>query len=159
LAEQSLFDMSNLSSANRILLVSSLLLLIDSFLPWQHHCVAGVCSGTNAWAGPAGFLGVLMALSALGLLVFIVSSVLGAASALGAREVQVATWLAGGAVVFGVLRFLFALFNHAALFAWVGLVLLIVVAYGAYMRTQEPAPPQSAPRTRPRPPAPGDLDS
>ena len=111
---QSLFAENH--AANRILLVSSLLLLIDSFLPWQHHCVAGACAGTNAWAGPAGFLGALMAISALGLLVYIVASVLGAASALGAREVQVATWLAGGAVVFGLLRFVFALFNHAALF-------------------------------------------
>ena len=159
MAEQSVFDMSNLSSANRILLVSSLLLLIDSFLPWQHHCLGGVCTGTNAWAGPAGFLGALMALSALGLLVFVVSSVLGATSAFGPREAQVATWLAAGAVAFGILRFIVALFNHAALFAWLGLVLLIVVAYGAYMRTQEPAPPQSAPRTRPRPPRPGDPDS
>ncbi len=150
--------MSNLSSANRILLVSSLLLLIDSFLPWQHHCVGGVCAGTNAWAGAAGFLGALMALSAFGLLVYVVASVLGVTSAFGAREVQIATWLAEGAVVFGVLRFIVALFNHPALFAWLGLVLLIVVAYGAYMRTQEPAPPQSAPRTRPRPPGPGDLD-
>jgi hypothetical protein len=100
-----------------------------------------------------------MALSALGMLVFIVAMVLGATSALGAREVRIATWLAAGVVGFGVLRFLVALFNHAALFAWLGLVLVIAIAYGAYMRTQEPAPPQSAPRNRPRPPEPGDLDS
>ena len=158
MTEQSVFDMSNLSSANRILLVSSILLLIDSFLPWQQHCVAGVCTGTNAWAGPAGFLGAFMALSALGLLVYILSSILGATSVLGAREVQVATWLAGAAVVFGVLRFLVALFNRPALFAWFGLILLVAVAYGAYMRTQEPAPPQSAPRNRPWPPQPGEPD-
>jgi hypothetical protein len=154
-ADRSSFDMSNLSSANRILLVSSLLLLIDSFLPWQHRCVAGLCVGTiNAWSGGAGFLGVLMALAALALLVFVVVGVVGLTAPLGSNEVRIVTWLAAGAVVFGFLRFLFALFNHAALFAWCGLILLVVMAYGAYMRTQEPAPPENAPRTPPRPPTP-----
>jgi len=32
------FDMSKMSTAEKVLAVSSILLLIDSFLPWQRSC-------------------------------------------------------------------------------------------------------------------------
>jgi hypothetical protein len=52
------------------------------------------------------------------------------------------------AVSFGKQKLVLAVTNHGALWAWVGLVLIIVVAYGSWMKFQEPegaTPPPAAP--------------
>ena len=61
------FDMSKMSTAEKVLAVSSILLLIDSFLPWQRSCSAlgelgeligqeDVCFSLSAWSGSGGDL-------------------------------------------------------------------------------------------------------
>ncbi len=149
MAQRQTFELSNLRSADRILLVSSLLLVIDSFLPWQHRCVAGLCAGTSsAWGGTAGFLGILMGVCVLALLVYVVAGAAGAVGGLGSIGVRIGTLIAGGVVFFGLLKFLVSVFDHGAPFAWFGFVLLIVIAYGAYMRTQEPDMNRGVPPAR-----------
>ena len=149
MAKQPSFTMSKLWSAERILLVGSLLLLIDSFLPWQHLCVVRVCvrGSWNAWGGSGGFLGVLMSLCAIGLVLFVVASASGVASTLGTQATTIGSVLVAGTVFFGVLKFLFAVTHHSAIFAWFGLILLVVIAYGGYMRMQEPEARQAPPPT------------
>ena len=51
---------------------------------------------------------------------------------------KASAYLGFGVVVFGLLKFLLAVTNEGALFAWVGLILILAVGYGAWMKFQEP---------------------
>ena len=59
-----------------------------------------------------------------------------------------------GTVVFGVIKFLFVVANHASIGAWLGIILLLVLAYGGYMKMQEPKTAGSAPPAMGGPPPP-----
>ena len=135
------FDMTKLSTADKILLGGSLLLFIDSFLAWQRVCVSVVgvrigCASANAWSGNGSFAGVLMAILALLLFLAVGATAMGIAM----PNVPVATVnavLTGGTVLFGVIKFILAVTNHGGYGAWIGLILLIALAYGGYMKMQE----------------------
>ena len=143
MADRPSFDVSKLSTADKILLGGSLVLLIDSFLPWQRVCVkflgVGGCVSASAWGGSGSFVGVLMGLLAIVLLVGEGLMIAGVAMppALDAR--MVLTGVAGGTVLFGLIKFLIVVGNHGGFGAWIGLILLIVLAYGAWMKFQEAA--------------------
>ena len=51
--------------------------------------------------------------------------------------------------MFGILKFMLAVTSDVkpSLFAWVGLILVLAIGYGAWMKFQEPetAPPPAAP--------------
>lgn len=131
------FTFANLSAGDRILAGGSLLLFIDSFLDWQ--------VGTNAWGGSGAFAGVLMALLALLLLV---GEILSAIRVPMPGGVPVSTIMAGltiGTVLFGVIKVLLVVANHPKAAAWIGLVLILVVAYGGYrkMRAERIGPTPS----------------
>ncbi len=66
---------------------------------------------------------------------------------IGVTPSKLAAYLGFGVVVFGLIKFLLAVTNDPALFAYVGLVLVLAIGYGAWMKFQEPetAPPPAAP--------------
>lgn len=141
MAQRPSFDMTKLSTADKILLGGSLLLFIDSFLAWQRVCVSVVgvrigCASANAWSGNGSFAGVLMAILALLLFLAVGATVMGIAM----PNVPVATVnavLTAGTVLFGLIKFILAVTNHGGFGAWIGLILLIALAYGGYMKMQE----------------------
>lgn len=163
MAQRPSFDMGKLTTADKILLGGALLLFIDSFLRWQQVCipkelaalVGGRCGGFSAWGGSASFAGVLMALFALLLLAGSVAMLSGITLPVTLPMSTVLAGLTGGTVLFGLLKFIFVVGNHGAFGAWVGLILILAVAYGGYMKMQEQktAPP-AAGFTPPPPPAP-----
>jgi hypothetical protein len=122
------FRLARLSAADRILVGGSLLLLIDSFLDWQ--------AGLNAWGGSGAFAGVLMALFALLLLVGEVMAAFRVAMPAGVPVSTVMGGLTVGEALFGIIKFLFVVANHPRAAAWIGLVLIVVVTYGGYMKMQ-----------------------
>ena len=157
------FDMNRLTSADRILLVAGGLFFIDSFLPWFRFCVpsvtlggitAGGCVSTSAWGYPAGFLGALAALFALALVAWIVVSALGMSLNLGIPAATLSTILVGGTFGFGVLKFIFSITKNPALGTWIGLIMLLAIGYGGYMKMQEPKPVSSSPMAPPAAPPP-----
>jgi hypothetical protein len=145
MAQRPSFDMAKLTTADKILAGGSLLLFIDSFLPWQRACVevailnqtVGGCASRSAWGGDGAFAGVLMGLFALLLL----AGTLAAASGMSLPvTIPLSTVLAGltaGTVLFGIIKFLLVIGNHPGFGAWIGLILILVVAYGGYMKMQE----------------------
>jgi hypothetical protein len=52
-------------------------------------------------------------------------------------DLPVGTWLACAALAFGTLKFLVVLFHRSAVWAFAGLGLLALAAYGAYMKLEE----------------------
>ena len=132
MSQSSGFDLSKLSTASKILLGAGILYLIDLFLNWNEVCVdvLNVCAGASGIHG----LGVLNLLLVLGLLVWEGMAIAGVD--IKAPRALVSAGLAGGIVVFTILKIIVdseALF----LFAWLGILLALAVGYGGWMRWQE----------------------
>jgi len=142
MSQRPAFDLAKLTTAERILVGGSLLLFIDSFLNWQRVCgpkilgLGSICGTANAWGGNGSFAGVLMALLALLLVIGGGLMAMGVAMPPNVPASTVIAGLTAGTVLFGIIKFLVVVGNHAALGAWIGLVLILVVAYGAYMKMQ-----------------------
>jgi hypothetical protein len=144
------FDMSKMSTAEKVLAGCSILLLIDSFLPWQKFCADlgdlgellgqdDVCGSVNAWQGSGGIFGVLMGLLTI---VLIVAGVLSMTDAM--KNVNMGTmspdktlgFIGLAVAVFGLLKFVFVLTESPAWGAFIGLVLLVAIAWGAWQKIQ-----------------------
>ncbi len=144
------FSVSRLNPANRILLGSSLLLVGVSFLTWQRFCSVKIAGGTlegcafNAWHGTGRLVGTLMGVGAILLIVWSVAEATSVTESFGDLGQAIGAVLVGATVGFGVLKFVVVLLHHGTLFAWLGLILLVALAYGGYMRMQEPEPSTSS---------------
>jgi hypothetical protein len=153
------FDMSKMSMADKIVLGGGILLLLDSFLSWQKVCVSDIlgglgggadfCGKANAWGGNGGFFGLLMGILVIVLIVWEVMQITGSTGniKLPVSASKGTAYLGFGAAAFGLIKFILAVTNHGALFAYVGLILILGVAYGSWMKFQEPessAPPAAA---------------
>jgi hypothetical protein len=152
------FDMAKITTASKIVMVSGILLLVDSFLSWQKVCFAtGVlgdfCGKANAWGGNGGFAGVIMGLLLIVLLIWegIQLANMPMNISIGVTPSKGTAYLGFAVVVFGLLKFILAVTNHGALGAWIGLILILAIAYGSWMKFQEP-------ETAAAPPAPGGTD-
>ena len=145
------FDMSKMSTASKILLGAGILLLLDSFiLSWQKVCFdfggltglsgSSVCGKASAWGGNGSLFGVLMGLLCIALVIWEGLAVAGQSIDLGGQPAsKISAYLGFATVIFGLLKFLLVISNAASLGAWVGIVLLVAIAYGSWMRFQEPA--------------------
>ena len=145
------FDVSKMSTPEKLLAGGSILLLIDSFLPWQKFCADlgdlgdligqnNVCAGSvSAWQGSGGIFGVLMGLLAIALIVVGVMSMTGSMANMnmGSMSADKLTGFLGlGVAAFGLLKFIFVLTTSPAWGAFVGLVLLVAIGYGAWTKVQ-----------------------
>ena len=183
------FDMSKMSTAEKLLAGGSILLLIDSFLPWQSFDLGGDVLNLgsvsiNMWQGSGGFFGVLTGLLAIALIVVGVLSMTGSMANMnmGSMSADKLTGFLGlGVAAFGLLKFIFALTESPGWAAFVGLVLLVAIGWGAWQKVQSSggfqmgdtgggtmgggtpppsapppsAPPPSMPPTEPSPPSGG----
>jgi hypothetical protein len=171
------FDIAKMSTAEKLLAGGGILLLIDSFLPWQSFGVAGVLSVSfNMWGGSGGWAGVITGLLTIALIVVVVLSMTGAMRNMNMGTMtddKLMGWLGAGVFVFGIIKFLIVLFNEVGWAAFVGLVLLVAIGYGAWQKLQAsggvsmggtsgggtigggmpPSPPPSAPPSGGMPPS------
>ena len=140
------FDISKMSTAEKLMAGGSILLLLDSFLPGQKFCAdlgalgGNLCVGSvSAWQGSGGIFGVLMGLGAIAMIVLGVLSMTGSMASMNMGTMSVDKllgFLGLGTAAFGLLKFIFVLTESPAWAAFVGLVLLVVVGYGAWQRVQ-----------------------
>lgn len=138
------FDISKMSMGSKILSGSGILLLIFSFFAWQKVCVADIiCASANMWGGNGSLFGLLAGLALLALVGWEVAQILGAADNLkvGQPASKISAYLGFAVAAFAILKFIFALTESPAFGAFIGLILALGVAYGAWMRFQEPAAP------------------
>ena len=132
------FDMSKMSTAHKILIGAVVAYLIVLFLPWQRVCIdLGLdipgASGCASASGASG-IGIINLLLVIGLIAW-------EAMGLGGVEINapkslVSAGLAGGIVVFTILKIIV---DSEAIyfFAWIGIILAVVIGYGGWMRWQE----------------------
>jgi hypothetical protein len=147
------FDMSKMSTSDKLLAGGGILLLIASLvLPWQEFCADlgdigdligqdTLCAGSfTAWGGSGGFFGILMVLLTIALVAVVIASMAGAMSNVNMGTMstdKLIGYLGLGVFAFGIIKFLFVLFNEVAWGAFIGLVLLVAVGWGAWQKVQE----------------------
>jgi hypothetical protein len=138
------FDMSKMSTAEKLLAGGSILLLIDSFFPWQSVDLGGGVLNlgsvsVNMWQGSGSIFGVLTGLLAIALIVVGVLSMTGSMANMnmGSMSADKLTGFLGlGVAGFGLLKFIFALTESPGWGAFVGLVLLVAIGWGAWQKVQ-----------------------
>ena len=156
------FDLSKFSTATKIIVGAGIVLFINCLIPWWQRVsfcgdvnIPGVpCSaGASALGGDAGWAGLLMFILLIALLAWEIMMALGTLrnANLPLPAGQITLILAGGTVFFGLLKFFLAL-SHVFIGAFVGLICLLAIAYGAYMQYQEPAAAGPPPGAGPPPP-------
>ena len=135
------FDLAGLTTASKIMLVSGILLLIDSFLAWQSVCIVGICVSASAWGGSGGFAGVIMGILLIVLVIWEVVQLGNMAGNLqiGIPPTKGSAYLGFAVVVFGILKLIIVLTSSVkpSIFGWIGLVLLVILGYGSWMKYQE----------------------
>jgi hypothetical protein len=139
------FDMSKMSTAEKLLAGGSILLLIDSFFPWQSVDLGGLADvldvgvSFNMWQGSGSFAGIIAGLLAIALVVLGVLSMTGSMANMnmGTMSADKLTGFLGlGVAGFGLLKFILVLTNSPGWAAFVGLVLLVAIGYGAWQKVQ-----------------------
>jgi hypothetical protein len=158
------FDMSKMSTASKILLGGSVLLLLDSFIfSWQKACAdfsalgvpgSGFCVKFSMWGGSASWAGLLTGLLVIALIAWEGMQLAGQSVDVGQPASKISAYLGFGVVVFGVLKFLLVVSNSPGLGAFIGIVLILAIGYGAWMRFQEPVAMTTTATTSPPPPPP-----
>ncbi|MGZ8566374.1 MAG: hypothetical protein ACXWXS_04915 [Actinomycetota bacterium] len=138
MSQSSGFDMSKMSTAHKILLGAGVLYIIDVFLPWQRVCIdleidLSGASGCASASGASG-IGVLNLLLAIALVVWEGMDL--ANVDIKAPRALISAGLAGAIVLFTILKILVD-FDEIYIFAWIGLILALVIGYGGWMRWQE----------------------
>ena len=139
------FDVSKMSTAEKLLAGGSILLLIDSFFPWQSLDLGGleeildVGGSLNMWQGSGAFAGIIAGLLAIALVIVGVLSMTGSMASMNTGTMsadKVVGFLGVGVAGFGLLKFIFAVTNSPGWAAFVGLVLLLAIGYGAWQQVQ-----------------------
>jgi hypothetical protein len=145
------FDMARASTASKIILVAAILLFIDLFFPWQGVDLGEFGEAFGVSGNVSGFtgLGILVAILCIAVIAWEIMLMAGANINLGTTSpILVSAILAGVTAAFTVIAFLTKL-NAIKWGAFVGLILALVLGYGAYMRytessTAAPPPPPPA---------------
>jgi len=124
-----------LSRGTQLMLAGAALLLVDTFLPWQSVSFEAFgVSVSESWTAWHGFWGVLLGLLTIALLAWLVVRLLGTDVKLPVSDTLVGAALAALILLCAVLKVLTD--DAVAWGAWLGLVLAVVIAVGAWMQVQ-----------------------
>ena len=124
----------------QIMLVGAVLLLIDLFLPWQDFDVGGIADelGVDAtFSGWRGFAGVVLGLLTIIVLAWCIVRLASVDIPLPVSTAMTAALLGTLVLIFAIIKILTILGDEQTIWAWLGLVLAIVIAVGAFQTVQE----------------------
>ncbi len=133
------FDMARMTTGSKVVLVTAILLFIDLFFPWQGVDFGEFLGTDLGSANVSGFdgLGVLVAILCIAVIVWEGMLAAGVNINMGTTSpALIGAGLAGATALFTIISFLTKL-EAIKWAAFVGLVLALVMAYGAYLRFQE----------------------
>lgn len=142
--------MARMSTGSKVVLTAAILLFIDLFFPWQGVDFGDFLGADLGSANVSGFngLGILVALLCIAVIVWEGLLAAGVNINMGATSpALIGAALAGATALFTIIAFLTKL-TAIKWGAFVGLILALALAYGAWMRFQESkataAPPPAA---------------
>ena len=132
-------DVRSLGLPHRILLACGVVLFVVMFFTWQGVSVLGTTVGVSGWHG---FNGVILGLLTAALVAWEILLLLGEQTAELRKRVAVvpeslvSAALAGGVLLFGVLKFLTAS-QLRRWPEWLGLLLALAIGYGGWLAYSE----------------------
>jgi hypothetical protein len=123
----------------QLMLIGGVLLLIDLFLPWQDFGnefsdAVGVDASFSGWRG---FGGVMVGLLTVVLLAWVIVRLASVNIPLPVSTAMTAAILGTLILIFTIIKLLTIIGDEATIWAWVGVVLAIVIAVGAFRTVQE----------------------
>jgi hypothetical protein len=123
----------------QLMLVAGVLLLIDLFLPWQDFGISDELGidVDDSFSGWRGFAGVVLGLLTIVLLAWLVVRLFAVDIPLPVSQAMTAALLGVLIAAFGIIKLLTILGDEQTIWAWIGVVLSILVAVGAYLQVQE----------------------
>jgi hypothetical protein len=124
-------DLSKLTLPSKLIIGAGVLLLIDSFFHWQEVSFGPISAGVSMWHG----LGVLIGLLLLVILAWEAAQIAGIKINFGPLSSSMATFgLSALLVLFTLIKVISN--DYVAKWAWIGLVLSVGIAVGAWLRMQ-----------------------
>jgi len=124
-------DLSKLTLGSKLVIGLGGLMLIDSFLHWQEVSFGSFTAGVSMWHG----WGVLVGLLLLVILAWEVAQIFGIKLTLGPLTPSMVTALLSALMVlFTLIKVLTN--SYVAIWAWIGLVLSLGIAAGAWLSMQ-----------------------
>lgn len=129
-----------LGRGTQLMAVSALLLFIDLFLPWQDFNLGGLADefGVDAsFSGWRGFAGVVLGLLTVILLAWVIVRLASVNIPLPVSTAMTAALLGTLILIFAVIKLLTILGDEQTIWAWIGLILAILVAVGSFRTVQE----------------------
>jgi hypothetical protein len=115
----------------QIMLVAGVLLLISLFLPWQDYDVGDI-GQFSGWRG----VGVVLGIVTIALVAWLVVRLLAISIPLPISTAMASAILGGLVLVFGIIKLLTILGDETTLWAWIGVILAILVGVGAWLEVQ-----------------------
>jgi hypothetical protein len=127
-----------LGRGTQLMGIAALLLFIDLFLPWQDFGgefadELGIDATFSGWRG----IGVIVGILTIILLAWVIVRLASVEIPLPVSTAMTAALIGTLVLIFGVIKFLTIIDDEATIWAWVGLVLCILVAVGAFRTVQE----------------------
>ena len=146
MAEGPSFDISKMTTAAKIILVSGIVYLVNLFLPWQKVCFGGgdisgiaipqVCPAIAGTHG-LGIINLLLVIVIIAMEIMVVMG-LDANMPMKAEQRQiVGSGLVGLLLILTLLKVLLVDNDYLSWPAWLGIILAAVMGYGGFMRFQE----------------------
>ena len=144
MAEGPSFDISKMTTAAKIILVSGIVYLIDLFLPWNKLCMGGeaaafignICGKVSGTHG-LGTINLLLVVVIIAMEIMVVMG-LDANMPMEAKQRQiVGSGLVGILLILTLLKVLLVDNDFLSWPAWLGIILAAVMGYGGFMRFQE----------------------
>ena len=123
----------------QLMLVGALLLFIDLFLPWQDFDVGGLADELGVDATFSGWrgIGIVLGLLTIVLVAWLIVRLASVNIPLPVSTAMSAALLGTLILIFAVIKILTILGDEATIWAWIGLVLAVLIAVGSFMTVQE----------------------
>jgi hypothetical protein len=123
----------------QIMLVGGVLLLIDLFLPWQDIGLGGIADELvdDSFSGWRGIWGVVLGLLTIVLLAWLIVRLASVNIPLPVSTAMTGALLGVLILIAGIIKFLTVLGDEQTIWAWIGVVLAIVIAVGSFQVVQE----------------------
>ena len=123
----------------QLMLVGAVLLFIDLFFPWQDFDIGGIADELGVDATFSGWRGIgfIVGILTIVLLAWLIVRLASVNIPLPVSTAMTAALIGTLILIFAVIKLLTILGDEATIWAWIGLVLAILIAVGAFMTVQE----------------------
>jgi hypothetical protein len=128
-----------LGRGTQLMAIAAVLLFIDLFLPWQDFDIGGIADELGVDATFSGWrgIGVILGILVIILIAWVIVRLASVNIPLPVSTAMTAALLGTLILIFALIKLFTILGDEQTIWAWVGVVLAILVAVGAFRTVQE----------------------